>query len=419
MKLGLKRCLFLLSTIVVASSAMAATIDEADDLDQRDIGALRDWINTKRQVTIKESGGALSISGEVRTEFQHTHETANGVNQRGPNGVVFGSDGLPIPSNGFDIEVNLMFDYRTDRSWAAVKLEFDNEAGIISGTLNKLKLERAIWGYRIFDRSNWGLDVELGRRRMSSMLDSKLEFNSFFDGVWFKYGHNIDPIGSAYLHAGVFLVNEWKEQFGYVGEIGLLNLFKTGFYTKYSVIDWDTKKFTDSIDKQRFDFIVSQLIIGYRFNAFCSKKPVQIYLAGLYNHKAQKLPITDNQKANWGTYLGVSMGELKKKGDWAFDINGQLLAAQCVPDFDVSGIGTGNASSVGFYTVKLDGKGGLNTVKTAGGNVNYQGYQITLDYLFTNQIDVQLSWMQSISLNKHIGPYRRFRQLEVELIYGF
>ena len=49
MKLGLKRCLFLLSTIIVASSAMAATIDEADDLDQRDIGALRDWINTKRQ----------------------------------------------------------------------------------------------------------------------------------------------------------------------------------------------------------------------------------------------------------------------------------------------------------------------------------------------------------------------------------
>ena len=65
MKLGLKRCLFLLSTVFVASSAMAATIDEADDLDQRDIGALRDWINTKRQVTIKESGGALSISGEV------------------------------------------------------------------------------------------------------------------------------------------------------------------------------------------------------------------------------------------------------------------------------------------------------------------------------------------------------------------
>lgn len=419
MKEGLKRCLFLLSTVFFASSTMAATIDEADDLDQRDIGALRDWINTKRQVTIKESGGALSISGEVRTEFQHTHETANGVNQRGSNGVVFDSNDLPIPSNGFDIEVNLMFDYRTDRSWAAIKLEFDNEAGIISGTLNKLKLERAIWGYRIFDQSNWGLDVELGRRRMSSMLDSKVEFNSFFDGVWFKYDHNIDPIGSAYLHTGVFLINEKKEHFGYVGEIGLLNLFKTGFYTKYSVIDWDTKKFTNDVDRKRYNFIVSQLILGYRFNAFCSKKPVQIYLAGLYNHKAQKRLITDHQKANWGAYLGVSLGELKKKGDWAFDINGQLLAAQCVPDFNVSGIGIGNASNFGFYTVKSDGTGNSNTIKTAGGNVNYQGYQITLDYLFTNQIDIQLSWMQSITLNKHIGPYHRFRQFEVELIYGF
>lgn len=42
-------------------------------------------------------------------------------------------------------------------------------------------------------------------------------------------------------------------------------------------------------------------------------------------------------------------------------LNDPLLAAQCVSDFDVSGIGTGNASFVGFYTVKLDGKGALHT----------------------------------------------------------
>lgn len=401
------------ASCLLSSSLIATTIESSDDIDQKDINAVREWINTKRQVTVRELGGALSLSAEVRTELQSTGETRNGVKQRGNGGET------KLPTNGFDIEVNIMLDYRADNSWAAIKLEFDNNAGIDSGTFNKIKLEKAYWGVRVIRGDTYNFDTELGRRKMSTIVDSKIEFSSFFDGAWFKYDHGIDAIGDIYAHVGAFIINENKNQFGYLGEIGILNIGGTGFYSKYSLVDWDTKDFHNKIQNRRFEFLVSQLIIGYKFLPSRLQKIVQIYLAGLWNSAAHKLKLTNHKRANWGGYVGVSIGELKKKGDWAFDINYQVLAAQCVPDFDVQGIGLGNANDSGFYTTKVDGTGGLTTRRTAGGQVNYRGFQMTLDYLLLNQLNMQQSWQQTVTLDDAIGPFRRYKQYEVEFIYGF
>jgi hypothetical protein len=415
----LRRALCLLATTSLSSTLLASTITGSDDMDQKDVNAVREWINTKRQVTVRELGGALSISGEVRTEFQSTAEVLNGVKQRGHGGAVIGKGGSPLPTNAFDVEVNLMLDYRTEGSWGSIKLEFDNDAGIISGTLNKLKLERAYWGVRVIDGDTYSFDNELGRRRMSTIVDSKIEFNNFFDGIWFKYDQGYDPIGDLYVHAGVFVINENRNQFGYLGELGILNIGGTGLYSKYSLIDWNTKNLHNKASNQRYDFLVSQLMLGYRFLPERLQRVVEVYLAGLWNSNAHKIALTNHKRANWGSYLGVSIGELKKKGDWAFDINYQVLAAQCVPDFDVQGIGLGNAADSGFYTVDLDGAGAATTRKTAGGDVNYRGFQMTLDYLLTNQLNMQQSWQQSITLDDNIGPFHRYKQYEIEFIYGF
>jgi hypothetical protein len=409
---------YLCAACLLTTHVCASTIDDAGDIDQKDVNAVREWINTKRQVTVRELGGALSISGEVRTEFQSTAEVRNGENQRGRGGPIV-RDGHPLPQNTFDIEVNLMLDYRTEGSWASIKLEFDNDAGINSGTLNKLKLERAYWGVRAVDGDTYSFDIEAGRRRMSTIVDSKLEFNNFFDGLWFKYDQGYDPIGDLYLHAGVFIINENKNHFGYLGEFGILNVGGTGLYTKYSLTDWNTKDQHNKVDNQRYDFLVSQLLVGYKFLPSKLQKIVQIYLAGLWNSNARKLRISHHKRANWGSYIGVSIGEIRKKGDWAFDINYQVLAAQCVPDFDVQGIGLGNSDDSGFYTTNLKGSGGPTTRRTAGGNVNYRGFQMTLDYLLTNQLNMQQSWQQSITLDDSIGPFRRYKQYEIEFIYGF
>ena len=339
----------------------------------------------------------------------------NGIKQRG-RGAPIAKEHFPLSQNAFDIEVNLMLDYRTEGSWGSIKLEFDNNAGIVSGTVDKLKLERAYWGVRALEGDTYNFDIEAGRRRSSTIVDSKIQFSTFFDGLWFKYDQSYDAIGDLFLHAGVFIINENKNQFGYLGEFGVYNIGGTGLYTKYSLNYWDTKQLHNKILNDRFDFIVSQWLIGYRFLPSRLKKVVQIYLAGLWNSNARKLAITNHKRANWGGYMGLSIGELKKKGDWAFDINYQILAAQCVPDFDVQGIGLGSANNGGFYA---NDDGVPNTRKTAGGSVNYRGFIMTLDYLLTNQLNLQQSWQQSITLDTSIGPFRRYKQYEIEFIYGF
>jgi len=433
--LFLKKRWFFSACFLLAWGALAADTDEpGTDVSDHDIQALREWIYTKRQVTVAEKGGALSISGEVRTEFQKTVESKNGVAQRSERSGVFTSDGLDRTStSGFDIEVNLMLDYRTDRTWAAVKLEFDNAAGVFGGTLNKIKLERAFLGTRVIEADTYTLDFLFGRSRMSSLFDSKVEFGSFFDGILSRYDLGLESIGDLYAHVGAFVVDERHNHYAYVGEFGMLNIASTGLYTKLSLIDWDTKHYSnrrtiekngvqltvDRVDNERFDFVVGQWILGYKFYPSVLKKTTLVYLAGLYNFAAKRLPITNERKANTGGYLGFTIGELRKQGDWSFDANYQVLAAQRVPDFDTNGIGLGNAAGSGFYTANPNGSGGLNTRETAGGDVNYRGFALSLEYLITGNLNLFQMWQQAITLEDAIGPFCRFKQYEVELIYSF
>ncbi len=373
---------------------------------ERDNEALRQWINARRQVTVKELGGALSITGDVHTEMQSTSETRNGIRQRGHGGATH------LPQYNYDIEANLILDYRATNSWSVIKFKFDNDAGIVGGTSNKVKLDRAYFGYRFFEKRTTYADVEMGRKRLNLIFDSKIEFDSMFDGVRFKIDHASEKIGDAYGVIGAFLIRESQNRFGYAGELGLQNIANTKFYTKYSLIDWDTKK--NPTDEQ-LHFIVSQLMIGYKWiPKIHLKKFIDIYSAVLTNSAAQKLAITRHKRANWGGYAGVSIGEIRKQGDWSLDANYQIVAAQAIPDFDVSGIGLGNAAQNGFYHSR---SGKDNDYKTAEGNVNYRGYNITLQYLLTNNLNLFQSYAQTVTLNDKIGPFRKYYNYEIDFIY--
>lgn len=410
--------LFAAGLLLASPSMFADTIEGQSDVQQRDNKALQDWINAKRQVTVKEIGGALSISGEVRFEYQAINEKVNGIAQRGIYGAVT-KDGKPLPTNAFDVEVNLMFDYKTDRTWASIKLEFDNDAGIYGGTVNKIRLERAYLGGRIYESDTLNVDAELGRRALGSFLDSRLQFRNNSDGVLIRIEKAYETAGDFYFKGAAFIIDERNNHYGYAAEIGMLQIATTGLYLKYNIIDWDAKR---SIVQQpvNFDFIISEAIIGYRFVPSFIDKMTSFYAGFLYNHKAKKLAISRNRKLNMGGYAGVTIGQLRKMGDWSFDANYQALQSQAVPDFDMAGIGLGNSSDSGFYNTKLDGKGSaVTSPKDAAGNGNFQGYSLTLDYQMTDAIIFQQNWMQSWTLNKDIGPYRQYKQYEIEFIYAF
>ncbi len=396
----------------LALTPFLAAADGEMDLD--DVQALRDWLNTKRQVTIREIGGNLSLSGEVRAEFQSTNETINGVAQRGPLSP------KKLPTNAYDLEVNIMLDYRADRTWAAIKLEFDNDAGLFNGDDRRIRLEKGYFGTRVYDGEIQTVDFEMGRRPLGTVFDSKVEFGSRSDGVLLRYDVSVERIGDFYLHAMAEVLDDVANQYAYIGELGWLSIMDTGLYFKYSVADWDTKHFNHQPNNLRFKFIVNQWLMGYKFIPQKFGKLVMPYAAFLWNPVAARSFITRHRKVNIGGYLGFSMGELRKKGDWAFDANYQVMQAQVVPDFDANGIGLGNSPKAGLYTVlSSDPTSGLQTNATAAGNNNYRGFMLTLDYLLTNNLNLQQQWLQSITLEKDIGPFRRYKQYEIEFIYGF
>ncbi|MFY7843397.1 MAG: hypothetical protein ACOVOR_05230 [Rhabdochlamydiaceae bacterium] len=406
--------IFLTIYLLSFSFLFSDTIDNSSDRSQSDIDALKEWVNSRRQIKIKEMGGTLSIGGEVRAELLSGREFKNGVKQRGVGGI------SGLPKNVYDIEVNLMLDYRSERSWSGIKLEFDNDAGIYNGSLNKMKVEKAIIGYRLVDSDIYTVDLELGRRKMSSMVESKIMYSSFYDGFWLKWDRSYEKLGDLYAHGGYFIVDEKAHHYSYLFELGLLNLANTGFYTQYSLIDWHTKTYDDHIKREVFNFVVSHLTTGYKFTPKKLNKLVNLYLGGCFNHNAKKIDLSQNTRSNGAGYLGLSVGQLSKKGDWSLDINYQIVQAQAIPDFDNMCVGSGgNATDSGFYLKKIREMKERQIPSEAAGNGNCRGFQITFEYLLRDNLNIQQQWQQSITLNDHLGPFRKFNQYEIELVLSF
>jgi len=386
-----------------------------------DMEALRKWLRDKRMISVKEIGGDLSISGEVRAEFQYANERKNDIQQYGTKAPVT----APRAAAAWDVEVNLMLDYRTDYTWASIKIEYDNDMGSGTGTLNKLKVERAYLGGRIVPGETFILDAEIGRRFLYNSFESKLEFSSLFDGILIRLSKTFDSIGNFYLNGGPFLINDLDSHYGYVAELGALRIANLGLNLKYSIIDW-RKHYPSAVKNRRYDFLVSQLLVSYLCNpTWASGKLVKAYAMGVVNHLAEGVAVTAYQRANWGWDVGFAIGMVRKQGDWAIEVDYQWLQAQAVPDYDISGIGRGNVEGVGLYSTTLAASSNTaTTISTAVGNGNFQGIQFDALYAFTDNLTMEQSFKISHTLNifsdsSGKAPNITYKFFETEFIYGF
>lgn len=417
--------------LLFCTPLLAQTGSAARNSDRGDMEALRRWLQDKRMVTVKELGGDLSLSCEVRTEFQDSSEISNGKELRTVNGK---------PPRAWDVEVNVMIDYRTDFTWANIKLEFDNDMGIFDGSDNKIKLERAYLGGRIVSSDMFTLDVEIGRRFLS-VYDSKLEFGCRFDGVLLRFSKAFENIGDFYVTPGVVIVNEKFDHYAYATEIGALQIADTNLYMKLSGIYWYKER--DKLIPNASRYCVLQLLPAYQFYPeWFGKKLIKIYAAALYNIMAKDLRLAETDpldssknlvvdtkpvwkyfsKQNFGWYAGIALGTVKKGGDWAVEVNFQWLQAQAVPNWDGSGIGRGSASRAGLFLVNTDKPAtvdNLTNPTNAVGTGNYYGFELDALYAFTSNLTVQQNLKLSWTLDKDIGPNINYRQWEIEFIYAF
>jgi len=177
----------------VAAAVMVSSLGFAQTPEsEKDSKALREYTKMKRGVSVRDKGGDMYLSGDVRFEYQNVTESSNGTSRRG--------SGTGNPNHVYDVEVNLALDYKADDAWAAVNLEFDNDAGAnapsgasigASGQKDALWLKRAYVGYNLFQVDAAKLDMEVGRRQLYDLFSSVVQFGNQMDGVAFRYANSI------------------------------------------------------------------------------------------------------------------------------------------------------------------------------------------------------------------------------------
>jgi hypothetical protein len=391
-----------------------------DDEEFIDPHVLRDFIESKGLIECRKKTGLLTIAGDVRFRWIATGEQVNGEKQRG--------QGTQTAKDRYRSEVNLFFDYVAPRTWASTKLRLVNFDGKDGGSATKIEIDRAFIGYDIYKQGKEDFYIEIGRSKLDYIFDSRVEFTSTFDGIHLYYTRCWPSVGDFILHGGPFIVDSFTNHYAWIVETGILGWKGTGLGFKYSIIDWSRSSRTLDYgnleesgkgripNNPRYSFIVSQMLFGYeRKIDFLGCKTLYIYSAVLVNHDAKRTPTTKGQKLNGAWYAGFTLGKLCKACDWSIDLNYQSVQAQALPEFDLSGIGHGNAANVLLSDAIIQGFGPNN----ARGFTNYKGWSLSALYAMTDNLSLRAQAQYATPRNKSIGGDFKYKSFEMSVIYAF
>lgn len=400
-------------------------------VDERDTEAVKNYLITKKEEDKDESCSKVAISGDLRVDYSHRNEKANGKHLTGKR-----KDGIvEAAKNDTDVEFNLRFDYKAGRTWACAQLQFDNAAGIKrfgdkcpsnncggffgSGDCDNICLRKSYIGYNLNCNQCFYVDLEIGRKgNLYNVFSSKVQFVSRFDGLLLKVSSKMKCI-DWYLNSAVFLIDELTDHYGYVTETGLYNINNTSIDCKYSFIWWPNhgKNTCGVRNPKGFRYAISQFSTYYHIDPIWSWcKPSYFYGAFLVNHDVYHSNPVDTRcrakldgkfpSANLAWYVGFYMGDVVKAGDWTVELRYEWVQAKSIPDGDVSGIGRG-ITNRGNFTRDLTG------------NTNYHGWRFETLYGLTDHLSIDLILERSRQLSKKFGGTRSYSKIEVELIYAF
>lgn len=427
-----------LATTIPSETVIAATAEPApgfttstnvgpENEDLVDPRILRDFIESRGLIACRQKCGQLTIAGDARARYIATGEKVDGYKQRG--------FGTTKPINLFKSEFNLFLDYVDTKSWVSTKVKWAVVDGVDGGSLTKTELDRAFIGYDIYECDDLDFYIELGRSRLDYIFDSRVEFSSFFDGIHLYYTNDLPRIGTFVIHGGPFVVDSLTNHYAWVMETYIDEWADTGLILKYSLIDWRRRAPTKYIgnfkdvqqraigildpnirDNPRYRFLISQMLFGYTSAInFCRCKTLYLYGAVLANHDARKSPTTANTYANKAWYVGFTLGKLCKACDWSIDANYQYVQAQAVPEFDLAGIGHGNAAGSLLSDAILAGLVGPGAV----GFTNFKGIQVSALYALTDALSLRAKGEWTTPINPNIGGTFNYKSFEMAAIYAF
>ena len=417
--------------LLLSITLLSASLAFSDEPEDRQMESIRKFIQEKRQVNLRKKSVDLTLSGDVRLEWQNFHETLDGVNQRQfQNGNLERSGtsfNAPYSNNEFDGTFNFMINYRSGKAWAASWLQYRNSLGLkgldeIGGTFNKISSRQLIIGYHLVEADDFTLDVIAGRSKGYYLFNSQVMYGTNYDGIFFDMGYNQPGLFNMTLKGGPFIISSQDNHYGYTFQLTFNEIAGTGLYASYALIDWEKKSTTyDQVNdiylenNPQWQFVNSQFVLGYRLPKETFGAAINVYGSYGFNSAAQARELTDNTKANEAWYLGANIGRIQEKGDWSLQLGYQSVGAQAIRDGDLSGYGRGNIQGNNFYKrTNIDSEDG-----PALGDGNYKGFGIEGAYAISDNLTFGLEYENTKAKNKNIGGNSKYEKFEAELVYAF
>lgn len=231
--------------------------------------------------------------------------------------------------HNFKTEATIGLNYTKEKGWMCAKVK----ASTFNGKESLMFLNKAYVGYLLFDNENVNFTVELGRNVMEDMFDSKMQFNSYYNGFHFSYAYAIPDIINFELHGGPFVIDSNAHHYGWIAEAIWKNLANTNISCTYSFMDWNKP------EDENFNYAISQLKAQYDVGT------ASVYAAYLYNHQEESISdwhryhyLKEDSNIGYGYYFGFSIGKIKQARDCSFDVCYQYCSPYTVPFYDFEGL---------------------------------------------------------------------------------
>ncbi|RDB31151.1 CT623 protein [Candidatus Similichlamydia laticola] len=230
--------------------------------------------------------------------------------------------------------------YRDAVSYGEISFSMAFQAGRPQTTF---QTDRAYIGLQIWSSpdSEKQCCVEVGRQGMGDLAFSKVQYGSYFDGLWTRFDFMKSTLDLT-LGGGVFMTDSEKGHIGQLGVVRIGNL-KGGLFVEASVVNWDRfygsftsrEKIVSPFEVIRqasagedldlvaleprnysFAYLNSQYVLGLRRKGGMYGD-YAMYAGIALNHRYRKYD--PRRPYNKAFFLGLHLGETKKAGDIEFD----------------------------------------------------------------------------------------------------
>ncbi len=392
------RLILFISSLCLSGSLFAQLTPSYNMTKRYSVRELEQWLKKNNRPRFVNPAD-FNISVQVNAGWTNTHNTRGGVSRVGR--------GTGTASNSFSPNVNIDFKYYYGRAWIGARTSYRNTGGLFNGTANSFGLNRAHIGYHLTTHGPVICDVTIGRRALTKIYNSQLQFKGDADGATLISSYILKNVVDLRAAIGAYIQGD-RTYWILRGE--LFNIANLGLYFDYSLAHWGNIRpntFTNGIDVK---FNTSQFLLGWDFKPKWLKKDLKFFAALLTNHGATVNRLTNGSKLRNAGYVGMQFGNVKKKND--FSVQGQLqfCGLQAVAPWSLLGIGTGSRTGALFTATNF---------AIVNDTTNFKGWEAVANYAISDELTLTAKIQRSVPANKNIGRDYNFTSFKLETQYTY